>query len=70
MDEFTVFISVKIESLKELSKVIPEKVKKIDKKDNEIIKIITDKKYLLASASVKLILKTGFLFKKIFLGLA
>ena len=39
-------------------------------KDKDIIKIITYKKYLLASSSLKLILKKAFLFKNIFFGFA
>tara|TARA_B100000767_G_C19465584_1_gene409853 strand:- start:490 stop:630 length:141 start_codon:yes stop_codon:yes gene_type:complete len=46
MEEFTVFINVKIEILKEFSKVIPLKVNKKAKKNKDIIKIIIDKKYL------------------------
>ena len=64
------FINVKIESLKDSSKDIPEIVRKTERQDKDIIKIITDKKYLLASSSLKLILKKGFLFKNIFFGFA
>jgi len=46
MDELTVFMIVKIDNLKELSKSIPLLVNKIDKNSNEITKINTDKKYL------------------------
>tara|TARA_B110000438_G_C15291273_1_gene426972 strand:- start:205 stop:393 length:189 start_codon:yes stop_codon:yes gene_type:complete len=46
IDEFTVFIIVKIESLKELSKSIPLKDNKALKKNKEITKAIIDKKYL------------------------
>tara|TARA_B110000259_G_C13709217_1_gene279708 strand:+ start:238 stop:378 length:141 start_codon:yes stop_codon:yes gene_type:complete len=46
MDELTVFINVKIESLNELSNSIPFKVNKTTKSNKEIIKIIIDKKYL------------------------
>ena len=46
MAEFTVFISVKIDSLNEFSKSIPLKVNKITKSNREMIKIIIDKKYL------------------------
>jgi len=46
MDEFTVFISVKIDNLNEFSKSIPLNVNKIQRKRSEIIKIIIDKKYL------------------------
>tara|TARA_B110000285_G_C14926009_1_gene515041 strand:- start:620 stop:760 length:141 start_codon:yes stop_codon:yes gene_type:complete len=44
--EFTVFVNVKIDNLKELSKLIPLIVNKLLKKINETIKIIMDKKYL------------------------
>ena len=46
MEEFTVFIIVKIESLKELSNSIPFKVNKKVKINKEIIKTTTDRKYL------------------------
>jgi hypothetical protein len=46
IDELTVFIRVNIDNLKELSNSIPLKVNKKLKKNNEIIKIIIDKKYL------------------------
>ena len=46
MEELTVFIRVKIESLNELSKSIPFKVNRKVKNNKEIIKIITVKKYL------------------------
>ena len=46
IDEFTVFIKVKIESLKELSKPIPLRVSKIIRNIREPIKMIMDKKYL------------------------
>jgi hypothetical protein len=46
MDELTVFINVKIDNLKELSKSIPLIVKSPLKKIKEIIKIIIEKKYL------------------------
>ena len=52
MEEFTVFIIVKIESLKELSKSIPLRVNKKVKINKEIIKTITDRKYLLISSSL------------------
>ena len=45
-EEFTVFIIVKIESLKELSNSIPLRVNKKVKVNKEIIKTITDRKYL------------------------
>tara|TARA_B110000114_G_C14817011_1_gene287086 strand:+ start:81 stop:221 length:141 start_codon:yes stop_codon:yes gene_type:complete len=46
MEELTVFIRVKIESLNELSKSIPFKVNRKVKNNKDIIKIITVKKYL------------------------
>tara|TARA_B110000971_G_C19608629_1_gene319368 strand:+ start:79 stop:279 length:201 start_codon:yes stop_codon:yes gene_type:complete len=45
-EEFTVFINVKIDNLKELSKSMPLIVNKALKNNKEIIKIIIDKKYL------------------------
>ena len=46
MDELTVFIKVKIDSLKEFSKSISLNVNKKVKNSKEITKIIIDKKYL------------------------
>ena len=46
MEEFTVFIKVKIESLKEFSNSIPLNVKRKVKNNSDITKTITDKKYL------------------------
>ena len=46
MEELTVFINVRIESLKELSNSMPLKVNKKVKINKEIIKTITDRKYL------------------------
>ena len=46
MLEFTVFISVKIDNLNELSTSIPEIVSIEDKMNNENINISTDIKYL------------------------
>ena len=46
MDEFTVFIIVKIDSLIELSISTPLTDNKLAKNNKEIIKITTDKKYL------------------------
>ena len=45
MFELTVFIKVKIDNLNEYSSEIPEIVKKEVNINNDIIKIITDKKY-------------------------
>ena len=50
IDELTVFIKVKIDNLNELSSEIPETVKNEVNKNKEMIKIITDKKYLSISA--------------------
>ena len=47
--ELTVFIIVKIESLKEFSNWISESVKSSVNKEREIMKIIIEKKYLLIS---------------------
>ena len=49
MLELTVFISVKIASLKELSRSIPEIDNREDKINNENINIKTEIKYLLIS---------------------
>ena len=49
MLEFTVFISVKIANLNELSTSIPEMVNSEDKMDNDIINIKTEMKYLFIS---------------------
>ena len=49
MLEFTVFIIVRIESLKEFSNWMSESVNRSVNKDSEIIKIIIEKKYLLMS---------------------
>jgi hypothetical protein len=46
IDELTVFVNVKIESLNELSNPIPLKVNKKTKTNRESIKIIIDKKDL------------------------
>jgi len=53
IDEFTVFIRVKIANLKELSKSKPLIVKSPLKNIKEIIKIIIDKKYLYISLCSK-----------------
>ena len=49
MLEFTVFIIVRIESLKEFSNWMSESVNRSVNRDSEIIKIIIEKKYLLMS---------------------
>ena len=46
MEELTVFIKVKIDSLNEFSKSIPLKVNRKVKNSKDMIKIITVKKYL------------------------
>ena len=46
IEELTVFINVKMASLKELSKSIPLKVNRKVKSNKDIMKIIIDKKYL------------------------
>ena len=55
-DELTVFINVKIVNLNELSKSIPLILNIDVSRNNEIIKIITVKKYLFISLKSKLIL--------------
>ena len=69
IDEFTVFINVKIDNLNEFSKEISEMVKKEVNKNKDIIKIITDKKYFWISVLWNLTFKKRSLFKKIFFGL-
>ena len=68
-EELTVFINVKIDNLKELSKSIELKHKNVvnNKSDKMNIKIV--KKYLHISLKSKLILVNINLFIKIFLGL-
>jgi hypothetical protein len=46
IEEFTVFIKVKIDNLNELSKLIPLIVKKLLKKSNEMTNITIERKYL------------------------
>ena len=66
IDELTVFIKVKIEILNEFSKEIPKKVKNDDKNNKDIIKIKTDKKYLLIIKLSKLISENNcFLFETV-----
>ena len=69
IDELTVFIKVKIEILKELSKEIPKKVKNDDRNNKDIMKIITDKKYLLIINLSKLISENNCLLLETFIGL-
>ena len=69
MDEFTVFIKVKIDNLKEFSKLIPLILSIEVNIKSDIIKIMIVKKYLLISLKSKLILVNINLFIKTFLGL-
>tara|TARA_B100000700_G_C14218396_1_gene478078 strand:- start:69 stop:278 length:210 start_codon:yes stop_codon:yes gene_type:complete len=64
-----VFIKVKIDSLKEVSKSIPAILKRDDNINREKINIRTVKKYLLISLKSKLIFVKINLFMKTFLGL-
>ena len=63
ISELTVFISVKIPNLKDVSKSKLETVNKIDIKNREIMKIIIPKKYLLISLILILILFRVNLFE-------
>ena len=69
IDEFTVFIKVKIDNLKEFSKLIPLILSIEVNIKSDIIKIMIVKKYLLISLKLKLILVNINLFIKTFLGL-
>ena len=69
-DELTVFIKVKTEILKEFSKEIPKNVKNDERNKVDIIKIITDKKYLLISDWFKFLSEKVSLLAKTCLGLA
>ena len=69
IEELTVFIKAKMDSLNELSKEISEIVRKEVSKNKDIINIITDKKYFWISDLWKLTFKKRSLFKKIFFGL-
>ena len=51
--EFTVFIRVKIDNLKDISLLIPEIVRNKDRMLKEITNITTDKKYLCKSSVLK-----------------
>ena len=62
-EELTVFISVKIDNLKDISLLIPEIVRNNDKILRDITNITTDKKYLWKSSISKLILKNGSLLE-------
>ena len=63
------FIKVRIANLKELSKLISDKLNNEVRINKEIIKIKIVKKYLLISLKSKLILENNNLFIKTFLGL-
>ena len=63
------FIKVKIDNLKEFSKFILLKDKKIVSEKSEIIKITIVRKYLFISWVAKLILENTSLFINTFLGL-
>ena len=63
------FIKVRMANLKELSKLISDKLNNEVKINREIIKIKIVKKYLLISLKSKLILENNNLFIKTFLGL-
>ena len=62
-EEFTVFIRVKIDNLKDVSLLIPETVRNNDKILREITNITTDKKYLLKSSLSRWKLKNGSLLE-------
>ena len=67
MVELTVFIKVKIPSLKELSKLIPNIERSDEIVNNEITNIKTDKKYLLISlCSIFISIKWNLLVKILF----
>ncbi len=69
IDELTVFINVKIETLKEFSKETPKIVKIEERTRSEIIKIIIDKKYLFIINLSKLVSEKNCLFIDTFFGL-
>ena len=69
IDELTVFIKVKMEILKEFSKEMPKKVKNDDRNNKDIIKIMTDKKYLLIINLSKLISENNCLLLETVIGL-
>ena len=68
IEEFTVFIKVKIDNLNEFSNSIPLKLNKEVKTISENIKINKVKKYLFISLKSKLILVNISLFIKTFFG--
>ena len=69
MLEFTVFIRVKIDNLKELSRLMPEMVNREARINRDIIKIKTDMKYLFISLSSNFELEKSSLFIKTLRGL-
>ncbi len=69
MDEFTVFINVNTDNLKEFSKLMPLKLKKEVKINKDKMKTIIVKKYLFIWCRSKLIFVNINLFIKIFFGL-
>ena len=69
IEEFTVFINVKIDSLNEFSNSMPLKLNNEVKISRERININIVKKYLLISLKSKLILVNINLFIKTFFGL-
>ena len=58
-----------MEILKEFSKEMPKKVKNDDRNNKDIIKIMTDKKYLLIINLSKLISENKSLLLETFIGL-
>ena len=69
IDEFTVFIKVKIASLNELSKSIPKIVNKDETKNKDKIKTIIDRKYLYRSDWSTIVSEKAILFIYMCLGL-
>ena len=69
VEEFAVFIKVKIDNLKDFSNSIEPKLKSAVKINNEKINIITVRKYLFISLKLKFIFVNINLFMKIFFGL-
>ena len=70
MPELTVFIKVKIDNLKEFSKLIPEIVRSDDKTSNDNIKINTVIKYLLILLVSNFVPENSNLLTNIFNGFA
>ena len=69
IEEFTVFIKVKIASLNELSKSIPKIVNKDETKNKDKIKTIIDRKYLYKSDWSTIVSEKAILLIYICLGL-